>query len=52
MRKRMAEIIHELEVGTTDMMIEGKEEKITYARAKDATSVVHNMYNYYRIISC
>ena len=39
-RKKMAEIIHELEVGTTDMMIEGKEEKITYARAKDVTHVV------------
>ena len=37
MRKRMAEMMHELEVGTTDMMIEGKEEKITYARAKDVT---------------
>ena len=39
-RKKMAEMIHELEVGTTDMMIEGKEEKIIYARAKDVTHVV------------
>ena len=40
MRKTMAEMIHELDVGTTDMMIDGKEEKITYARAKDVTSIV------------
>ena len=40
MRKRMAEMIHELEVGTTDIAIDGKEEKITYARAKDVTNVV------------
>ena len=36
----IAEIIHELEVGTNDVMIDGKEEKITYARAKDVTNVV------------
>ena len=35
----MAEMLHELEVGTTDM-IEGKEERITYARVKDVTDVV------------
>jgi hypothetical protein len=42
MRKRMAEMIHELQVGTAPLMIDGKEETITYARAKDVTDVVQH----------
>ena len=38
----MAEMIHELQVGTTPMMIDGKEEKITFACAKDVTKVVQS----------
>src|SRR4051794_5624326 len=38
----MAGMIHEPEVGTTDIPIDGKEETIVFARAKDVTQVVQS----------
>ncbi len=41
-RKRVAEMIQECEVGSTVMEIDGKEETILYARASDVASVISN----------
>lgn len=42
MRKRVAEMIQECEVGSTVMEIDGNEETILYARASDVKSVISN----------
>ena len=42
MRKRVAEMIHECEVGSTVMVIDEKEENIIYARASNIKSVISN----------
>ena len=41
-RKRVAEMIHECEVGSTIMEIDGNEENILYARASNVISVINN----------
>ena len=41
-RKRVAETIHECEVGSVMMEIDGKEENILYARAPNINTVVTN----------
>lgn len=41
-RKRVAEMIQECEVGSTTMEIDGKEENILYARASNINTVITN----------
>ncbi len=41
-RKRVAEMIQQCEVGSTVMEIDGNEETILYARASDVTRVISN----------
>jgi hypothetical protein len=41
-RKRVAEMIHEFEVGCTVMVIDEKEENIIYARISNVNTVINN----------